>query len=313
MPAVVCLMGPTAAGKTALALALQRALDCEIVSADSGMVYRGLDIGTAKPSAEVLRRVPHHLVDVCEPEQSYSTGRFRRDALAAIGAIQARGRLPLLVGGTRLYFRALMAGLSRLPPAHPEIRARLAEEAAAQGWEALHARLERIDPAAAARIHPRDSRRIQRALEVWQLTGQPMSLLWRADRPQLPPFDCIRWVLAPAERAVLHHRIEQRFDAMLERGLVREVEALRARPGLHADTPAMRLVGYRQAWRYLNGACDTAEMRRAAVASSRRLARQQLVWLRAEQDAQWLDSTAPRAAARLLQALQRDPRLTPHT
>ncbi len=302
---LVLLMGPTAAGKTALAVALAESGRYEIVSVDSAMVYRGLDIGTGKPPAEVLARAPHWLIDIRDPEQRYSAAEFRSDALAAIAAIRARGRVPLLVGGTGLYFRALREGLSELPAADPALRARLAAEARAEGWAALHRRLAALDPEAARRIHPNDPQRIQRALEVCELSGRPLSALWRerARRP-FPGATCTI-VLEPAERGWLHRRIEQRFDAMLAAGLIEEVRALRARPGMHAGRASMRAVGYRQVWQHLEGAFGEREMRARAIAATRQLARRQLTWLRAEPVDARLDCARPDLVAALGERLAR--------
>ncbi len=284
-PLGICLAGPTACGKSTLALQLADALrdlgGIEIVSVDSAQVYRGLDIGTAKPSAAERAAVPHHLIDLLEPEQAYSAARFVHDATAAAAAIRARGRVPLLVGGTMLYFRALRQGLDPMPAADPAVRATIDARAAAEGWPALHAELVRIDPATAARLAPNDSQRIQRALEVWQLTGQPLSAFHA--RPAAPDAQAARaWPLVsiePAARAWLHARIAQRFDAMLAAGFVDEVRRLRARPGLRPQLPSMRCVGYRQAWAALD-AGTLAGLRDAGIAATRQLAKRQITWLR---------------------------------
>lgn len=278
---VLCLMGPTGSGKSALALALAERMPAEIVSVDSAMIYRGLDIGTDKPSPEVRARLPHHLIDICDPAERYSAGAFARDAANAIRAIRARGRLPILAGGTFLYFRALTEGFSPMPGADPAIRGRIRDEAAERGWAALHAELRRIDPAAAARIAPADRQRLERALELARLTGQPPSRL-HAARGSGAPFRFIRVALWPESRAELARRLEARFDSMLERGLVREVRALRARGDLDADCPAVRAVGYRQLWEWLDGKTEFAEARRRAVVATRRYAKRQLTWLRGE-------------------------------
>jgi tRNA dimethylallyltransferase len=294
-------MGPTASGKTDLALALVDALadtiGCDLVSVDSALVYRGMDIGTAKPSPAVLARWPHRLVDICDPAEAYSAARFRQDALAAIAEIRGRGRLPLLVGGTMLYFRALLRGLSPLPPADPALRARLEAQAAARGPAGMHRWLGEVDPESAARIHPNDPQRVQRALEVFLATGLPMSALWRASgEPRSGGRDVgaglglptLKLVRSPRERATLHRRIEGRFDAMLAAGFADEVRGLMARGDLRPDMPSMRCVGYRQLWEHLSGATDAAEMRRRALAATRQLAKRQYTWLRAEQDCRWL-------------------------
>jgi tRNA dimethylallyltransferase len=306
-PLAIALMGPTASGKTALALEWARRLDAEIVSVDSALVYRGLDIGAAKPSAQEQAAVPHHLIDVREPWQPYSAAEFALDARRAMDAIAARGRLPILAGGTGLYFHALLQGLSDMPQADPAMRAQLGIEAEQRGWAALHAELARIDPRAAARIHATDAQRIQRALEVYRLSGRNISH-WReqAPPPRLP-YRVLKLVLAPAERAVLHGRIEQRFDAMLAQGFLDEVRGLRALPQLKAhpqplDLPAIRAVGYRQAWEHLDGAYPAAEFRDRGIYATRQLAKRQLTWLRGELDARWFDPL--RDAAELEHALR---------
>lgn len=280
-PRCVCLTGPTACGKSALALELAERFPVEIVSMDSALVYRGMDIGTAKPGADVRMSVPHHLIDILDPAETYSAGRFRSDALDAIEAIEARGRLPLVVGGTLLYLRALRDGLAPLPGRDAAVRKALDAEAAAHGWPALHRRLESVDPEAAARIAPNDRQRIQRALEVHALTGQPMTALQSSTDPAGSP-SILTFALAPAERAELASRIERRFDAMVEAGFVAEVRRLRARGDLDPGTPSMRSVGYRQIWGYLDGEYEWPEARSRALAATRQLAKRQLTWLRGE-------------------------------
>lgn len=277
---VLFLMGPTASGKTDVAVALVRHGPFEIVSVDSAMVYRGLDIGAAKPAPDVLREAPHRLIDIRDPAEAYSAAEFRADALREVDAIHRAGRIPLLVGGTMLYFRALSDGLSPLPQADPKIRAALEREAGARGWEALHARLAEVDPPASRRIHPHDPQRIQRALEVYEITGQPMSTLQQGARPASLPWPLTRLALMPSDRQVLHQRIERRFDAMLEAGFIDEVARLRARGDLDLDRPAMRAVGYRQVWQYLAGESDRPAMRAAGIAATRQLAKRQMTWLR---------------------------------
>jgi tRNA dimethylallyltransferase len=299
-PPVLFLMGPTASGKTALAVELVQRLPFEIVSVDSALVYREMDIGTAKPDAEIRRLAPHRLVDILDPAEAYSAGRFRSDARREIAAIQAAGHVPLLVGGTMLYFRALERGLAELPSADPAVRARLAAELAERGGAALHARLARLDPAAAARIHPRDPQRVQRALEVFELTGRPLTELCVDRRDELLPFRIVRLIVAPADRRVLHQRIEQRFGAMLEQGFVAVVERLRARGDLDPDKPSMRAVGYRQVWAYLDGRLDRAAMVERGIAATRQFAKRQLTWLRAEADAAWLDSAGHQLLDRVI-------------
>jgi tRNA dimethylallyltransferase len=295
----ILLMGPTGAGKTDAALALVERLPLEIVSVDSAMVYRGLDVGTAKPAAAVRARVPHHLIDIRDPAERYSVGEFLRDATEAMQAIRARGRVPLLVGGTMLYFRALQSGLANLPAADPALRAALAARARAAGWPALHAELAGVDPEAAARIRPSDGQRIQRALEVHALTGRPLSALQREDLRGAPGGEYLKLVLAPAERADLDAELARRFDAMLAAGLVAEVEALYRRGDLDSELPSLRAVGYRQLWACLAGHSDLATARAEALRATRQLAKRQDTWLRAEPGAQWVAGRGAPAAAQL--------------
>ena len=288
-PPAIVLMGPTASGKTDLALAWARRWPLGLVSVDSALVYRGMDIGTAKPDAEVLARVPHALVDVREPHEAYSAAQFAADARAAMEAITAAGSVPLLVGGTGLYFHALLHGLSAMPESDPAVRAALEQEGAEHGWPALHAELARVDPRAAARIRATDRQRILRALEVQRQSGRPISA-WQQDASHAPfPYRVLRLVVAPADRAVLHQRIAQRFDTMAARGFLDEVRRLRTDPRLHADLPSMRAVGYRQAWRHLDGHTDPATFRAEAIAATRQLAKRQFTWLRRELAARWFD------------------------
>jgi tRNA dimethylallyltransferase len=293
-PAVL-IMGPTASGKSAVALALAERFDAEIVSVDSAQVYRGMDIGTAKPDLSMRVRVPHHLIDVIEPVESYSAARFRADALDAIDAIRARGRLPLVVGGTMLYFKALREGLSRLPSADAALRAVLDARAAREGWPALHAELAKLDAPTAARLATTDGQRIQRALEVHALAGAPLSRLVAERAADRDPGPTIACALIPADRSRLHATIARRFDAMIERGLVEELGALRARYALAPQMPSMRCVGYRQAWSYLDGDVDFATFRARAVAATRQLAKRQFTWLRAT-DATRFDAQSPTVA-----------------
>ena len=293
-------MGPTASGKTALALEWAERLGGEIVSVDSALVYRGLDIGAAKPSGAERARVPHHLLDLRDPWLPYSAAEFAADARAAIDGIVARGRIPVLAGGTGLYFRALLHGLSPMPEADPDTRTQLEAEAAERGWPALHAELAAVDPVAAARIRPGDAQRLQRALEIWRLTGRPISAWQAGPPPPRLPVRVLKLVLAPASRADLHARIERRFDAMLTEGFLDEVARLRAMPGLRdhprpLQLPALRAVGYRQAWEHLDGATDAATFRDRAIFATRQLARRQLTWLRGEFDARWFDPATQRA------------------
>jgi tRNA dimethylallyltransferase len=309
---VACLLGPTASGKTAAALAYAarlaaRGREVEIVSVDSALVYREMDIGTAKPSAEERAAAVHHLIDIVDPADAYSAASFRADALRVTGEIVARGNVPLLVGGTMLYYRALTQGLNDLPTADPEVRAALDAEAAREGWPALHARLAAVDPATAARLAPNDSQRIQRALEIFTLTGQPMSALLAA--PTAPIDEAARYrfvpiALEPSDRSVLHARIAQRFDAMLQAGLVDEVRALRARGDLNPNLPSMRCVGYRQAWEYLDGLTDYDTMRDKGIFATRQLCKRQLTWLRAMPERIVVDCCAADATARALAAVE---------
>jgi tRNA dimethylallyltransferase len=301
----ILLMGPTGAGKTDAALALAERLPLEIVSVDSAMVYRGLDIGTAKPAAALRARVPHHLIDIRDPAERYSAGEFLRDASAAMQAIHARGRLPLLVGGTMLYFRALQSGLAALPAADPALRAALEARARATGWPALHEELAQVDPAAARRIRPNDAQRIQRALEVHALTGRPLSELQRQDLRGAPGGEYLKLVLAPAGRAELDADLERRFDAMLGAGLVAEVEALYRRGDLDPELPALRAVGYRQLWGYLAGRCDLATARAEALRATRQLAKRQYTWLRAEPGVDRIAGRGAAAAAELARRIER--------
>lgn len=300
-PLAIALMGPTASGKTALAVNWAQRLDTEIISVDSALVYRGLDIGSAKPDAATLALAPHRLIDIRDPHEIYSAAEFAADARAAMHALAARGRIPLLVGGTGLYFRALLDGLSDMPQADPDLRAQIAREAAERGWPALHAELSMADPEAAGRIGCHDAQRIARALEVFRLTGRPISA-WQRDTPRHRlPFRVLRLVLAPADRAVLHQRIAERFDAMLAAGFLDEVRRLRADPRLqtHAcpqDLPAIRAVGYRQAWVHLDGDTSPAEFRAAGIAATRQLAKRQLTWLRGEPALRWFDPQQDAAA-----------------
>ena len=291
LPPIVCLMGPTASGKTELAISLVESLPMDIISVDSVMVYRGMDIGSAKPDAETLARAPHRLIDICDPAEAYSAARFRDDALREVAEIATQGRIPLLVGGTMLYFRALLHGLSLLPSADAEIRARLEEEAEMEGWASLHRRLAGVDPEAAARIHPNDPQRIQRALEVYEVTGTSLTELQRTQQNDTPfPYEVIKLAVAPADRTILHERIARRFELMLQQGLIEEVEALRQRGDLHLDMPALRAVGYRQVWEYLSGNLNYEEMVERGIIATRQLAKRQFTWLRSEPDLTLLDS-----------------------
>lgn len=292
-PAAVMLLGPTAAGKTDTAIALHERFGCELISVDSAMVYRGMDIGTAKPSAGELARAPHRLIDIRDPADSYSAADFRDDALAAMHEITGCGKMPLLVGGTMMYAKRLMEGVASMPPADPELRETLRRRGEAAGFEALHTELARVDPAAAEAIHPRNRQRLIRALEVYRLSGIPLSEHWRRQQRENFPWRLLSIALAPHDRAVLHRRIAERFEAMLDGGFLAEVATLKQRGDLHADLPSMRSVGYRQAWEYLEGAYGLETLRERGIAATRQLAKRQLTWLRRWPDLHWIDSSAP--------------------
>jgi tRNA dimethylallyltransferase len=294
------LLGPTASGKTATALELARRLPLEVVSVDSAQIYRDMNIGTAKPTQEERARCPHHLIDIVSPEESYSAARFRRDALQSMEEIAARGRIPLLAGGTMLYFKALREGLSELPEADPALRQEIEREAAASGWPALHAQLAQRDPDAALRLKPTDAQRIQRALEIVRLTGTTLAEAYAARRDSPPPFRFIAVALVPSDRSVLHQRIVRRFDAMLAGGLVDEVAALRRKYVLHAGMPSMRAVGYRQVWEHLQGQGDFETLRLKGTAATRQLAKRQLTWLRSMPDVHMVDCLAADAVQQVI-------------
>ena len=300
------LAGPTASGKTALALALARRWPVEIVSVDSALVYRGMDIGTAKPSAEERAAAPHHLLDLVAPAQSYSAAQFVADARRLVAEIRARGRWPLLVGGTMMYFKALVDGIDDMPAADPDIRAAIDAEAAQLGWPAMHAQLAQVDPPTAARLKPNDSQRIQRALEVWRASGTPLSTLHQRAQREAPPADGALVALEPASRAWLHARIAQRFDAMLAAGFLDEVRRLRADPALNLDLPSMRCVGYRQAWEALDVADppDLADLRERGIAATRQLAKRQITWLRSMAHRQVVEADAVDVEARLVAVVE---------
>ncbi len=291
-PPAILLMGPTASGKTAVAAAIIAKLPCEIISVDSAQVYKHMNIGTAKPDAEFLARVPHHLIDVIEPHESYSAARFRDDALILMREITERGNIPLLAGGTMLYFQALVEGLSDLPEADPAIRIIIDTMAETSGWPALHTELARIDPETAAKLKPNDGQRIQRALEVYYLTNKPMSDFHKQPKYVYFPYTPIKVALVPGDRAVLHERIAQRFEDMLELGLISELRALREQYGLELTLPSMRCVGYRQVWQYLDGEFGLAALREKGIAATRQLAKRQLTWLRSMQDVTEFDCLA---------------------
>lgn len=290
LPPAIFLMGPTASGKTGLAVELAQRYPVELISVDSALVYRGMNIGTAKPDAATLARAPHYLIDIIPPTESYSAAQFRSDALRLMADITARGKVPLLVGGTMLYFKALEGGLSDLPQADSDVRRQLEEEAAIHGWPELHAQLAEVDPATAARLEPADAQRIQRALEVYKLTGKPMSEHFLTDAKQEMPYRLLKVALLPSDRAVLHQRIAARFDTMLEQGLVEEVRHLRLKyPSLDISMPSMRCVGYRQAWQHLDGELDSIGLRDKGIAATRQLAKRQMTWLRGMQEMHQLD------------------------
>ncbi len=299
-------MGPTGSGKSDLAMRLAESLPLDIVSVDSALVYRGMDIGTAKPTAAMRARVTHHLIDIRDPAENYSAGEFTRDAHRAMQDIWRRGRQPLLVGGTMLYFHALTHGIAELPEADPGVRAAIELEAASSGWTALHRELERVDPEAAARIHVNDPQRIQRALEVYRLTGATITSLQQERVSAFADVDFTEFAVAPLERRDLHTRIDVRFGAMLEAGLLAEVRKLFERSDLGAEHPSMRAVGYRQLWRHLAGQCALDEAVDQAIAATRQLAKRQLTWLRRRERAQWFDSMHPDVAGMLIGALSRD-------
>jgi tRNA dimethylallyltransferase len=299
---VITLMGPTAAGKTDLAIALCQALNTEVISVDSALVYKGMDIGTAKPTKAEQQLAPHHLIDMLDPKEAYSVADFRRDAVAEINRLHALGKVPVLVGGTMMYFKGLVEGLSPLPDADADIRAQLEAEAQASGWPALHKQLTDIDPEAAAKISENDSQRINRALEVYRITGKPMSELQKIKEAELP-FEFHQFAIAPSDRSVLHERIELRFKKMLELGFENEVLALYQRKDLHPDLPSIRCVGYRQMWEYLDGSCDYDEMVFKGIAATRQLAKRQLTWLRSWPNVTWLNSEDEENLQRVVSSL----------
>ena len=293
LPKAIFLMGPTASGKTDLAIKLAQQCRCEIISVDSALIYKQMDIGTAKPSAAEQALAPHSLVDIIDPTESYSAGNFRDDALRLMNNIVARGHTPLLVGGTMLYYKALVEGLSPLPSADPEVRAAIEKQVNESSWEALHQELQAIDPVSAQRIHVNDPQRLARAIEVYRITGKSMTELTEVKSDPIP-FDVKQFAIAPAEKSVLHERIERRFDLMLAGGFEQEVRALYERGDLHLDLPSMRCVGYRQMWEYIEGKMDYEEMRFRGVVATRQLAKRQMTWLRGwKQDIQWLESADP--------------------
>ncbi len=295
LPVAVSIMGPTGTGKTDLAVELVSRFPFEIISVDSALVYRGMDIGTAKPDKAILEQAPHRLIDMIDPDDVYSAASFRKDALSEMEKITRSGKIPLLVGGTGLYFRALLEGISALPSADPVVREKLEQEAADLGWKAMHDRLAEIDPIAADRIHPNDPQRIERALEVYEITGRPITSFFNKGLEQVCPYNMINVILEPEDRRWLHKRLAKRFDQMMKQGIVEEVRAVQQQFDLKADSPSMRLVGYRQVWQYLAGEIDQATMVEKAVIATRQLAKRQLTWFRSTNDAKriLIDTTAP--------------------
>lgn len=303
-PWAIFLMGPTAAGKTDTAMALHERLGHELISVDSAMVYRGMDIGSAKPSPAELARAPHHLIDIRDPAEPYSAADFREDALQLMRQISAAGRVPLLVGGTMLYYKQLVEGVANLPSADPAIRQRLTAQWHAEGLLSLHKQLAEVDAISAQRIHPNDPQRLMRALEVYYASGRPMSELWAEQQPETFPWRVLSIALAPSERTLLHQRIAQRFDVMLGEGLINEVTALKKRNDLHLGLPAMKSVGYRQVWEYLEGEYDYATLVERGVIATRQLAKRQLTWLRSWPELEWIDSQRSDALDKVLKLVR---------
>jgi len=289
-PPALLLMGPTASGKTALALSLVEQFPFEIISVDSALVYRDMDIGTSKPSPELLEKYPHHLVNIRDPSQVYSAAEFRHDALGIMDDIVSRNKIPLLVGGTMLYFRALINGLSDLPAANAEVREALEKDLSTFGLGVMHKKLQAVDPLAAKKIHPNDPQRVQRALEVYEISGIPISKWWEKENKQKLPYTLLKLAIGVSDRAILHQRIATRFAQMLDEGFIDEVRSLRARGNLELNTPSMRSIGYRQVWQYLDGDYDRDEMEFKGVVATRQLAKRQLTWLRSEQNLNWINS-----------------------
>ncbi len=288
LPPAIFLMGPTAAGKTDLAMRLTEALPCDIISVDSALIYKGMDIGTAKPDAQTLKNYPHRLIDIRDPSESYSVAEFREDALREMAEITSKGRIPLLVGGTMMYYNALLKGLASLPEANQEVRQQLLEKGEREGWPALHALLAKVDPASAKRLAPNDSQRLQRALEVYQLTGRTLTELWAEQQQQKLPYNVVNLAIMPEERKTLHERIALRFKLMLEAGFVDEVRTLYERGDLNPQMPSVRCVGYRQVWSYLEGEWDYPTMLDKGIVATRQLAKRQITWLRSWENLHWL-------------------------
>lgn len=289
-PPAIFLMGPTASGKTALAVELVQNYNCEIISVDSALIYKGMDIGTAKPDAETLAKAPHRLINIIDPAESYSAADFREDALVHMAEITAAGKVPLLVGGTMMYFKFLLEGAAKLPTSEPAVRERLLAEGTALGWPQLHARLATVDPESAERLNPMDSQRLMRALEVYEITGKTLSQFWAEQEQQVLPYTVTSLAVSPTERATLHQRIALRFEQMLEQGFIEEMQKLYQRSDLHINLPSMRCVGYRQAWEYLDGKYSYEEMHERGIIATRQLAKRQVTWLRSWPDLHWLDS-----------------------
>lgn len=306
LPRAIFLMGPTAAGKTALAMELFDKLPCELISVDSALIYREMNIGTAKPSKDELLRYPHHLVDIIDPAQSYSAAQFRADVLPLMHEIVGRGKIPLLVGGTMMYFNALTKGMAKLPNADEQIRQQITDTAQDQGWPAVHALLNEVDPLSAARLAPNDSQRIQRALEVFRISGKTLSMHWAEQEQQKLPFNVLNLAVMPQQRKTLHQRIEQRFKLMLEQGFLEEVNALYQRGDLHLELPSMRCVGYRQAWMFIQGELDYAGMQEKGIIATRQLAKRQITWLRSWENLHWFDLESTDLTARVLKLLDSD-------
>ena len=302
-PLAIFLMGPTASGKTALAVELVQRFPMEIISVDSALIYKGMDIGSAKPDAETLAKAPHRLIDFLDPSESYSAADFREDALKAMAEITAQGKIPLLVGGTMLYFKVLKEGIAKLPPADETIRAQLLLEAQEKGWPALHRELEQVDPESAARLNPNDAQRLQRALEVYRATGRSLTQWHKQQKTETFPYEVVNIAVSPTDRAVLHDRIAQRFHEMLTQGFYDEVKALYNRGDLNPNMPSMRAVGYRQMWDCLDGKISYAEMEERGIIATRQLAKRQITWLRSWKDLHWLDSLDPNITEKVLKIL----------
>lgn len=309
LPPAIMLMGPTASGKTALSLYLADRFPVEIISVDSALVYKGMDIGTSKPDQNILQKYPHHLVDICLPEDAYSVAQFRLDALAAMQDITSRGKIPLLVGGTMLYYRSLIQGLSELPSADEKVRESLERYLHEKGLPSLHERLKKVDPVAAQKIHPNDPQRIQRALEVYEISGKPISQWWEEQKSNKLPYSSLKLAVSTSERSLLHERIEMRFDQMLEEGFVDEVKTLKARGNLDLNKPSMRAVGYRQVWQYLDDEYSYEDMRYKGIVATRQLAKRQLTWLRSEQNLHWFKSDQKNFEQEVLKLIHLDPNL----